>query len=469
MSRIATFLQPFVHFVNNWISLTGVFLVTSAGLFWLFLLPTMITGGALSPYLGILTFFLLPVVFFAGLALIPLGIWWKRRSDVKHGRHPEEFPKLDFHNPVIRRLATFLVITTGLNLIIGTQLSYQAVEYTHSVQFCGQTCHTPMEPEFMSHHASPHSQIECAQCHIGPGAEAFVAAKLNGIHQLFAMVSNSYETPIAVPIKHLRPTEEICENCHARDRIHGETVKVFTSFAEDEKNTMTRTVMTLHLGEARPATGIHGAHLGDGVKIRYAADPTRQKVAWVERTDGKQVTRYLSDEPVQGPLVEREMDCLDCHNRPSHAFQLPDRALNTALMRGQVSRELPFFKKEAMALLKREYKNKDEASTAIESGLRSLYERKTAKGEVDRAVAVVTDIYKRNVFPAMKVNWGTYPNHIGHTDFPGCFRCHNEGQTAKGGKKIGQDCATCHSIAAMEENEPKVLSDLGFDPATAKQ
>ena len=61
------------------------------------------------------------------------------------------------------------------------------------------------------------------------------------------------------------------------------------------------------------------------------------------------------------------------------------------------------------------------------------------------------DTYSVNVFPAMNVDWDTYPNHIGHTHFTGCFRCHNDEHESDDGQVISQDCDTCHSLLALEE------------------
>jgi len=79
----------------------------------------------------------------------------------------------------------------------------------------------------------------------------------------------------------------------------------------------------------------------------------------------------------------------------------------------------------------------------------------------------VLAIYDRNIFPEMNVTWGKYPLNIGHTDFPGCFRCHDGSHNAKDGQSITQDCNACHNLLAMDEANPKVLTDLGITEAKA--
>jgi hypothetical protein len=71
-------------------------------------------------------------------------------------------------------------------------------------------------------------------------------------------------------------------------------------------------------------------------------------------------------------------------------------------------------------------------------------------------------IYKLNVFPDMKVTWGTHPNNVGHIVYPGCFRCHDGSHNSKSGASITNDCAACHNLLAVDEASPKLLTDLGI-------
>lgn len=465
-----------LYYANNWITLTGIVLVTSAGLIWLFLLPTMLSAGAVNAYMGLLTYFALPAVFFLGLALIPVGIWFRRWRDDRADTHPVHFPPVDWHHPELRRIAMFVGVTTLVNLVMGTQLTYKAVEHMHSVEFCGATCHTPMEPEYMAYQVSAHSHVACAECHIGGGMSAFVQAKLNGVSQLMGVMTNHYSRPIPVPVKHLRPASEICESCHAHEQGGGNRLKVFTKYNDDEKNSISQTVMMLKLGEAKQGQGIHGAHLGTGVAIKYGfSDDKREKIAWVERTDASGVvTEYWADGKVgdKNKLTLRTMDCLDCHNRPAHTFQTAEKAIDKAIAHGQIPADLPFVRKKGIELLKAPYASFQEASGQIEAKLALYYQQNyggTANaGQVKKAANGLREVYSRNVFPAMKVTWGSYTNNIGHTDYPGCFRCHDEGHVAiKSKKTITQDCTVCHNALAVDEAEPKILSDLGLASAAS--
>ena len=159
---------------------------------------------------------------------------------------------------------------------------------------------------------------------------------------------------------------------------------------------------------------------------------------------------------------------MDCHNRPTHAFDLPERAVDHAMAEGEISAALPFIKRRSVEALKAGYASRDEAAARIPAALHAFYREnypevyKQQRQQVERAAQAVVAIYLRNVFPEMKVTWGTYPNHIGHTDFPGCFRCHDEAHTSSTGKTITQDCSACHQVLAMDEPAPRILTDLGL-------
>jgi nitrate/TMAO reductase-like tetraheme cytochrome c subunit len=465
-------LSPLVHLANNWISLLGVVIVTTAAVFWLFLLPTTIKAEASSPYIGILSYMGLPTVFFLGLFLIPVGIWRRNRREHRTGIYPASFPPLDFSNRELRRLAAFFVLTTLVNIVIASQVSYAAVNYMDSTSFCGLTCHTVMQPEYTAFQNSPHSRLECVSCHIGAGASWFVRSKLSGVGQVVAVTFNTYPRPIPSPVHNLRPARETCETCHWPQKYSEDRLKVFPKFAEDETNTLTKTVMLLKIGGGNKGIGIHGTHLGPGIKIRYApADEARQTINWVEynNANDKRKTLYLAPGAKADPSAAelREMDCMDCHNRPSHSYELPERAVDNAMYAGSISAALPFARKKSVELLRATYAGRDDAARKIPAQWEKFYEQSDPaynehKAEVSRSGNAVLAIYNRNIFPDMKVTWGRYPVNVGHTDFPGCFRCHDDSHASGDGRKITQDCGACHNLLAMEEPSPKILTDLGL-------
>jgi hypothetical protein len=454
---------------RHWLSLAGAALVATAAMSVLFVESHDIRGHANNPYVGILVFLIIPLVFFAGLALIPIGVYLSKRAI----RASVASPTFD-RKAALRRFLMFLGITTVINVLIGTQLTYRAVEYMETPNFCGSSCHT-MKPEMTAYANSPHSRVECVDCHVAPGASGWISSKVNGTRQLLQTVFNSAPKPVpsALASNRLVPNRETCENCHWPQKFGGVRLRLFSKFAEDESNTRTDTVMLMLVGGER-ITGIHDAHLAPGVHIRFAAvDPARQSIPWVEyRNDAtNQIRIFVSPDPPGKPpeeLPKYEMQCVDCHNRPTHTFDLPDRAMDKALAFGEIPSGLPFIKREGVLLLKTGYRTSEDAAEKVPAGLIDYYRRNYPElytrrsGDIQRAAQTVLAIYSRNVFPDLKVTWGTYPNNLGHSDFPGCFRCHDGSHSTQNGNAITQDCTACHQPLAMDEASPEILKTLGL-------
>jgi NapC/NirT cytochrome c family, N-terminal region len=464
-------LSPIVYLSNNWISQLGVVIVTTATVFWLFLLPVTLKGEAASPYIGILVFLVLPAPFFAGLIMIPLGIWLKKRREGGTGVYPKDFPPLTWHNFELRKLVYFFGAATFVNIAIASQLTYGAINYMDSVTFCGQTCHTVMQPEFTAYQNSAHSRVECVKCHIGPGAGWFVKSKFSGVGQVVAVALHNYPTPIPTPVHNLRPARETCEQCHWPQRFGEDRLRVISKYDENETNSLTKTVLLMKIGGGNHGIGIHGTHLGAGTSIRYGhSDDARQTIPWVEYdVNGKKTVYATPDAKPEGAgLTMRTMDCMDCHNRPAHSYDLPDRGVDKAMRDGLVSSSLPFAKKKAVEIIKVNYMSRDEAEQKIPLAFAKFYQDNypaiwaQRQSEVTSSAKEVLAVWDRNIFPEMKVTWGAYPINIGHTDFPGCFRCHDGNHAPKTGDPITQDCNACHNLLSMDEANPKVLTDLGI-------
>jgi hypothetical protein len=475
--------RPALFFGNNPISLAGGAITTAAGVtmiaYWLVELYGRPNDN---PYLGIIFFLLLPALFIAGLILIPLGLFQRRRKLQKAGLIPLEFPKVDFNDRIFRRGVDIVLVATVVNLLVVSVASYRGSAYMDSPQFCGQSCHV-MHPEYTAYKISAHSHVACVDCHIGTGAAAYFSAKMNGTKQLIEVSLHplaprapkwipDYPTPIPSPVENLRPARYTCEGCHTPAKFIGEKLLVKSSFADDEKNTETQTVVVLHLGgrdSLSHLTGIHGVHLGH---IEYVAtDPTRTSIPWVQkRNDDGTETVFAT--AAAGPGVpkgeRRVMDCIDCHNRAAHTFVTAEDALNRAMAEGAVSPDLPWVHKKALELLNGNYASEADASVKIPAQLEAFYRSEhpevlaTNAALVKSAGEQLVILYSQNVFPFMKVTWGTHPNHIGHMSYPGCWRCHDGEHAAKNGASITNDCSACHNLLAQDEPKPKVLADLGI-------
>ena len=457
-----------VLLTSHWISMLGVALVTLAGLFWLLTLPLSVRGHASNPYSGLLIFIAIPAVFLAGLMLIPVGVALARRRI-----QARVDLDTDWKN-AIRRAARFFVAMSAINVVIVTQTTYRAVEHMETVQFCGQTCHV-MKPEFTAHAMTPpHQAVACEECHIAPGASGWFKAKFNGTNQLFAVMFNSHPRPIesAMENQKLVSSADTCERCHAREKVIGSRLRTIASFKDDQENSRTDTVLMMLVGGGSTG-GIHGAHMGRGVHIRYAAeDKKRQTIPWFEYTTESGARKEYRATGATADSVRSletfEMQCVDCHNRASHAFEDPGRAIDHELAAGRISQSLPYVKKTGLELIKANYQSEEEATKKIPAALTAFYQQKYADISARQAPSiasagkVLATIYQRNVFPDLKVSWGTYPNNLGHTDFPGCFRCHDGDHATTAKETLSQDCDTCHNALAVDEKSPAILKTLGL-------
>jgi NapC/NirT cytochrome c family, N-terminal region len=441
---------------RNPLSLVGVALATAMAAMFLVLLALETAGQLRNPYVGLLLFVAIPAVFLFGLMLIPVGTW-RRRRRLALGGEPEDWPVVDFRMPRTRTVVFTVAVLTLVNLMIFSLAAYGAVHHMESAAFCGTTCHTTMEPEYAAHQVSPHAQVTCVSCHVGPGAEALVSSKVAGTRQLWRVITGNVPTPVAAPVHSMRPARDTCQSCHWSEKSHGDKLVTIREYASDEASSETVTTLQLHVGGGRAelgaGSGIHW-HMNIDNRIEYiATDAERQTIPWVKFTDH---TGRVKEYAVAGTTPEqlargeyRVMDCLDCHNRPAHTFApSAERAVDTAIAAGLISRELPFVRREVVAALVTPYPSKDEALSGIDARLRQVYSN-VAEGpsaKLASTIAGAQEIYRRNVFASMKVGWGTYANNIGHVAFPGCFRCHDEDHKSADGTTIGQDCQSCHDI-----------------------
>jgi len=446
----------------------------------LLVLLDIITGG-LAPYVGIIEFIILPAILFFGLILIPVGMYFEGRRRIRHKRaeQPRSF-YIDLGNPS-HRLATMVFLTGTIIFILATAVgSYRAYEFTESVTFCGEICHAVMAPQFTAYQYSPHARVSCAECHVGAGAGWFVRSKLSGAYQVYATAFNLYPKPIPSPIESLRPARETCEQCHWPDKFHSSEQKTFDHYRVDEENTNWSIRMLIKTGggskEAGIAEGIHW-HMNLENEIDYiATDEQRQEIAWVRVKDNEgNVREYMNgDNPLDpedfSKYEMRRMDCIDCHNRPTHIFQSPSKAMNMAFSAGWIDPTLPSAKKIAVESLIEEYPSKDSAIIAIATKIRESYEDEypevleSRKDDVENMISGVREIYRRNFFPEMKVRWDVYPDNIGHFLSPGCYRCHNGQFVSEDGTVISNDCNTCHVILSQgKETDAQLMDPKGVE------
>ena len=412
--------------------LFGTIIASTSAFLIVTLLAFEAVGEAGHPYLGIITYIILPIFFLVGLVFILIGIRRQTKKRLERDASGEIIP-----------------------------------EYIDSNPFCGTTCHV-MEPEWTAYQRSPHARVHCVDCHIGSGAANFVQARLSGARQVVRLFTDSYARPIPTPVHDLRPARATCNECHWPTRFHGDRTRVITRFRSDSTNTETQTIIVNNVGggqELGVSVGVHW-HVDPSLEVRFRSDEKREFVEEIETLYDDGSWKVFTRDPGENdPVAEsvRTMDCLDCHNRPTHVYLSPEEAVDGALRLGVVNRDIPFIRREGLAALKVEYASHDEAREGIAAQIRGFYTNSfpaiasDRSHAVEEAIATLQELYVTNVFPAMNVSWGTYPDHLGHKGLAGgCFRCHNVAFTAEDGSKISSDCELCHQIVAYERTADEI-------------
>jgi hypothetical protein len=466
----------FAAITGNLISLIGTLMMVLSLLFIAALLVMQAMGFEGGAYLGIITFVVLPMMFLLGVAIVPLGIWLQKRRDAKaaaEGRPVGHLPILDLNQESTRGVLLGFVALAVPVIAVGAGLTYKAVHYMDSSEFCGTACHKVMQPEYTAFQRSPHVSVGCAGCHIGPGAQWFVKAKISGSWQLIAVALDLYPRPIPTPVHSLRPANGTCEQCHWPTKFVGERLKVRTHYQDDEANTEVKTALMVKVGgkEGGKSHGIHW-HVDPDHAIRYLSDPTRERIYDIELTDAAAGSKkiFKTEEPAPADAEWRTMDCVDCHNRPSHTYRSPQYEVDLALTEGQIDRSLPFIKREGVRILTETvYDSHEAAREGIAAAVKAFYAENypdlAGSPAVEQAGQALGDAYTWNNFPHMKVTWNLYPNHIGHQDSPGCFRCHDNKHKTETGEKVSKKCGTCHNLVVDEESNSPLLQELGIQEA----
>ncbi len=459
-------------FWSNWISAVGSMVMITivmlmAAMFVLFVFNVLL-GRESNPYVDLVAFMLLPALLLAGLGLVLLGNFLRRRRIARGDKHVHA---VEIGGATLARRAVVVGIVS-IAVMFGLGLfSYEAYNFTDSNQFCSVVCHKVMAPEASAHARSPHSNVHCVSCHIGPGASWFVRSKLSGLRQVYAVLTHTYDTPIPTPVENLRPARETCEVCHAPQQFHGSQLVTRKHYESDENNTETVTALVVHIGgpeapgKLNTARGIHW-HVAPQNQVRYRyTDNERHDIAEVVQTTPEGEIRYLKEgaDPDSTQGTWRVMDCLDCHNRPTHIYDLPARALDIAFATGRLDTTLRWLRKEGEVVLREVEPVEGQTAQLVSDKLRSIYQTDhpedvaALEKELPATARELAALIDENVWPNMKITWGTYRSNLSHfTDdgelgTGGCFRCHDEEHTSSDGQTIGQDCDKCHDVLAWRE------------------
>ncbi|MGA2148057.1 MAG: Ni/Fe-hydrogenase, b-type cytochrome subunit [Bryobacteraceae bacterium] len=450
-----------VALYRNWISFAGTGIAAIGAVVFVVLTAYhTIGGGAFTqPYGDLVIFFVPPIFIFAGLAAVLVGMYvqwirWRTHKPLAFAR----YPKWDLNLPLERKALLAVAIGSAILCVPAIYGSSQAYLYTDAVSFCGTVCHS-MTPEYVTYGLSPHAHVTCAQCHVAPGASGYVESKIRGMVELVETIQDDYPRPIPVPVVSLRPIRGNCEQCHWPAKFFGSREVQLVHFMSDEPNTRWEIGLLVHVGGGAPANASRmGIHWHVAGKVEYvAAEAERQNITWVRAVDPVTgAAKVYTSQPQSSTAVPagevRTMDCVDCHNRPTHILQPPDRSVNEALADGRIDASLPFIKQQSVAALVASYGTREQARRGIDNALHAYYQKTypqiyaARQGAIKTAVASVQNIYDRYFFPSMKVRWDTYYTNDTHFYSVGCFRCHDGQHKSVDGSVIRSDCDACHTI-----------------------
>jgi nitrate/TMAO reductase-like tetraheme cytochrome c subunit len=452
---------------KNWLTIIGAIIAVINFLLIvvLFVISTIFNGSGSN--LGLFIYIILPGFLVFGLLMIPVGMIVERRRlrmAVEPGRGP--LPYLDLNDLRHRNAFIIFTVSTIIILFLSTLGSFKAYHITESVEFCGTLCHKVMEPEHTAYQNSSHANVTCVECHVGAGASWYIKSKLSGLHQVYAVMTKTYPTPIQTPLHDLRPARETCEKCHWPQKFYARSMQTKKYFLADSLNSEWDIMLQMKTGPEYVGLGLSEGihwHINPSVKIEYISENDKREVInWVKYTNLKtgEVTLYKSEKTQAGDSLlnasaPRTMDCIDCHNRPSHNYNSPNVYFDKEMLTGSVSKQIPFIKKVSMGILYHKYTSKDTALITIKDSIinyyKSSYPSFSEKNSdiINSSIASVQKGFIRNTFPAMKVSYADYPEHIGHMETNGCFRCHNDSFKSEKGRVISRDCNLCHSIVGQ--------------------
>lgn len=447
----------------NWMSLAGFVIAANSLLVILVLFLFSMFSESSNTYLGLFIYIIVPIFLVIGLLMIPLGIVLKIRKKDLIAEEAGNWPVFNMNDSKFRKGFFTITAISIVLLLISAMGSYEAFKYSESVEFCGTLCHQVMEPEYVSYQHSPHARVACVECHVGEGAGWYMKSKLSGLYQVYSVTFKKYARPIETPLHNLRPARETCERCHWPEKFYSRKLVNIRSYLTDSASTEWNNSLMMKIGpefsSLGHSEGIHW-HINKDFKIEYVSTTNdRESIPWVKMTNlktGEVKTFMDTDNPIDkaglDTIPSRTMDCMDCHNRPSHLYRSPTFYINNAMVAGKIPKDLPYIKKAAMEALKTSYTSMDSAMAEIDHTIVAFYKENypdiytREAGRITTAIGAIQAEYKVNAFPYMRADATRYLNHIGHLESDGCFRCHSDRHKTEKGETISRDCNLCHTI-----------------------
>jgi len=343
-----------------------------------------------------------------------------------------------------------------------------AWEYSNSNEFCATMCHSVHPEETRAHGTAAHARVDCVECHMGRISTLhMMALKPTHAKELWGMIVG-YERPLTSST--LRPSRDNCEGCHWPSAEHHDSIAIKKRYDSDEKSSESTYRLVLHTGMGTirdsNARGIHW-HIDNEVSF-IATDPQRRVIPWVQvkGADGKTSTYVDTSSKLSADELKkfeaRRMECFDCHNQAGHPFANPEDLVDDAIASGRIDRALPNTKARALALIE-QTKNLTGPHKDMGPKIEKLIADSAPKGEMKpdtqarekKFQAAMKQILVDGTFSHQGLNWQSFPNHVGHKDTPGCFRCHDGKHLNEQGQAIRLQCTLCHNLPQVEREKGK--------------
>jgi hypothetical protein len=366
------------------------------------------------------------------------------------------------------------LVAIGIGLAVIGVVGIVGWEYSNSDQFCANMCHAVHPEESIVHRESSHARVRCVECHMGRLSTLhMMGLKPTHVNELWGMIVG-YERPLASHT--LRPARDNCESCHWPSAVHRDSVALKKRYQTDEPSSEVTTRLLLHTAfgiiREHGAKGIHW-HIENEVLFKTPVVQQRE-IPWVQvrAADGTTTTYVdptskVSEEELAG-IEPRRMECYDCHNAVGHPFRSPSDVVDEAIATGRLDRSLPFTKARAEEIIiaagdlsgpraEREKKVNEliSASTAQTKVRPEDLAKNRAFEDEMRRILLTTS------FESPGVTWKSFPNHAGHNEFPGCFRCHDGKHLNEKGEAIRLQCTLCHDLPQV-----RLESGKGSVPST---
>ena len=363
----------------------------------------------------------------------------------------------------------------GVLTLIVLYGSVQAWTYTNSSEFCGTTCHT-MPPEYSAYQRSPHARVQCVECHIGRDVVTTqFTRKAGDLRHVVLTITQDYEFPIHS--RAMRPARDSCEKCHFPEKFSDDSLREIRHH-EGENNDSESTYLVLKTGGGTGREGLgRGIHWHIENEVYFlSTDELEQDIPYVRTVDAEGNTKEYYDiaadfgpEDVAGSTL-KQMDCITCHNRITHSLPDPETAVDQALTKKILPKDLPHIYDQSVALLSEPYADQQEAIDGI-NALPEFYAENypdifaEREDEIRQAAASLVEIYGQLVFPEQKLDWTTHADNLGHKDFPGCFRCHDGKHLTGDEQAIRLECNLCHSMPVVTDKSTLVTNlEIGKGP-----